>query len=63
MYGDDYANGDTLFGIDLTLGPTGLRPSTLVKRGNLSVSVIFNSALGKVCMMIYDLILEITQHR
>ena len=60
---DVYENGYTLFGFDLTPGATGRGPMTLVKQGNLSVSVTFRVGLPEtmmmVCMMVYDSVLEI----
>ena len=62
-----YDKGYTLYGFDLTPGATGLGPLTLVKQGNLSVAVTFAKPLPKtvmmICMMVYDSILEINQHR
>lgn len=63
----DYADGHTIFGFDLTPRSTGFGPLTLAKQGNLSVSVVFNKAFLEriviACMMIYDCILDITQHQ
>ncbi|XP_055342629.1 uncharacterized protein F54H12.2-like [Paramacrobiotus metropolitanus] len=62
-----YNNGYTFFGFDLTPGHTGRGPLTLVKQGNLSVSVSFEKPLDKtvmmVAMLVYDSIIEINQHR
>lgn len=64
-----YENGYTIFGFDLTPGATGLGPLTLIKQGNLSVAVTFGGQTGltkplmMVCMLVYDSILEINQHR
>ncbi|XP_055339280.1 uncharacterized protein F54H12.2-like [Paramacrobiotus metropolitanus] len=62
-----YNGGYTLFGFDLTPGHTGRGPLTLVKQGNLSVSVNFEKPLDKtvmmVAMLVYDSIIEINQHR
>jgi hypothetical protein len=64
---EDYAQGYTIFGFDLTPGGSGLGPLTLIKQGNLSVSVSFAKALAKPVMMIsfmvYDSLLEINNHR
>jgi hypothetical protein len=63
----NYSEGFTVFGFDLTPGSTGLGPLTLIKQGNLSVSVSFAKALPAtvmmICYMVYDSILEINQHR
>ncbi|XP_055342579.1 uncharacterized protein F54H12.2-like [Paramacrobiotus metropolitanus] len=62
-----YNDGYTIFGFDLTPGHTGRGPLTLIKQGNLSVSVSFGkplkSTIMMVCMLIYDSIIEINQHR
>ncbi|XP_055357114.1 uncharacterized protein F54H12.2-like [Paramacrobiotus metropolitanus] len=62
-----YNDGYTIFGFDLTPGHTGRGPLTLIKQGNLSVSVSFGkplkSTIMMVCMLVYDSIIEINQHR
>ncbi|XP_055355053.1 uncharacterized protein F54H12.2-like [Paramacrobiotus metropolitanus] len=62
-----YNQGYTLYGFDLTPGHTGRGPLTLIKQGNLSVSVSFGKPLEKtimmVCMLVYDSVIEINQHR
>ncbi|XP_055339083.1 uncharacterized protein F54H12.2-like [Paramacrobiotus metropolitanus] len=62
-----YNDGYTTFGFDLTPGHTGRGPLTLIKQGNLSVSVSFGKPLKNtammVCMLVYDSIIEINQHR
>ncbi|XP_055334067.1 uncharacterized protein F54H12.2-like [Paramacrobiotus metropolitanus] len=63
----EYNQGYTVFGFDLTPGHTGRGPLTLIKQGNLSVSVSFakplTTTIMMVCMLIYDSIIEINQHR
>ncbi|XP_055356608.1 uncharacterized protein F54H12.2-like [Paramacrobiotus metropolitanus] len=62
-----YNDGYTIFGFDLTPGHTGRGPLTLIKQRNLSVSVSFGkplkSTIMMVCMLVYDSIIEINQHR
>ncbi len=66
---DSFEKGYTLFGFDLTPGGTGRGPLTLIKQGNLSVAVTFGGGTGlpetvmMVCLMVYDSILEVNQHR
>jgi len=66
---EGYEGGYCIFGFDLTPGGTGRGALTLIKQGNLSVSVTFggNSGLTEtvmmVCLMVYDSILEVNQHR
>ena len=66
---EGYEGGYCIFGFDLTPGGTGRGALTLIKQGNLSVSVTFggNSGLNEtvmmVCLMVYDSILEVNQHR
>jgi len=64
---EGYPYGFTVFGFDLTPGGTGRGALTLVKQGNLSVSVTFEKQLPEtvmmVCMMVYDSISEVNQHR
>ncbi|XP_055337791.1 uncharacterized protein F54H12.2-like [Paramacrobiotus metropolitanus] len=62
-----YNEGYAIFGFDLTPGHTGRGPLTLIKQGNLSVSVTFAKSHAKslmmVCMMVFDSIIEFNQHR
>ncbi len=62
-----YNHGYTIFGFDLTPGGTGRGALTLIRQGNLSVAVSFGQPLNEtvmmVCMLVYDNILEINQHR
>ncbi|XP_055336728.1 uncharacterized protein F54H12.2-like [Paramacrobiotus metropolitanus] len=46
-----YNDGYTIFGFDLTPGHTGRGPLTLIKQGNLSVSVSFGKPLKSTIMM------------
>ena len=47
-----YAGGFCIYGVDLTPGSTGLGPLTLVRQGNLSVSVTFAHPLKETIMMV-----------
>ena len=64
---DGYCNGYTIFGFDLTPGGTGRGPLSLIKQGNLSVTVTFGKKLDvpmtMVCYMVYDSLLEFNHMR
>ena len=60
---EDFRDGNTIFGFDLTPGCTGRGPMTLIRTGTLSVSITFETALLETIMMItmlvYDNLIEV----
>ena len=60
---EDFRDGNTIFGFDLTPGCTGRGPMTLIRTGTLSVSITFETALPETIMMItmlvYDNLIEV----